>query len=44
MNTDYIRKLWFTSGAYIRESLSDYRLRVFLSTAPDLVFLRQQAD
>jgi len=26
MNTDYIRKEWLTTGAYIRESLDDFCL------------------
>ena len=44
MNTDPIRKAWFSTGAYLTESLEDYRLRLFLTTEPDLVFLRNQAD
>ena len=44
MNTDRIKKLWFSTGAYRTESLEDYRMRLFLTTTPDLVFLRNQAD
>jgi len=39
-----IKRAWFKTGAYLRESLADYRRRLYSQTQPDLVFLRPQAD
>jgi len=42
MTTKEAKMYWFSTGAYIRESLADFQYRILTTT--DLVFLKVQAD
>ena len=39
-----IIRAWFKTGAYVKESLQDYKKRLRSQQNPEMIFLRPQAD